>query len=137
LGAHRRYAINNATVIDATSMAIFKDPAQAAIADSFLPTDTDYFALCAGAGQNLSERRNLDGTKQIGRYYSKAWRPLGEVCATYNSASQSNGYSGLAGMRGSIDGEDQLLIVYQESNDGLQLPNQTLRAISAKYERLF
>jgi predicted Zn-dependent protease len=137
LGAHRRYAINNATVIDATSMAIFKDPAQAAIADSFLPTDTDYFALCAGAGQNLSERRNLDGTKQIGRYYSKAWRPLGEVCATYNSASQSNGYSGLAGMRGSIDGEDQLLIVYQESNGGLQLPNQTLRELSAKYERLF
>ncbi len=141
LGAHRRYTRDGSA--DVASLAVFKDPALLGLAgfressELLLPVDTDYFALCAGAGQNLSERRNLDGTSQVGRYYSKAWRPLGEVCATYNSAAATTGYSALAGIRGSIDGEDQMLFVYQESNGGLQLPNQTLRALSAKYERLF
>jgi hypothetical protein len=141
LGAHRRYTRDGSA--DVASLVVFKDPALSGLAgfressELLLPVDTDYFALCAGAGQNLSERRNLDGSSQFGRYYSKAWRPLGEVCATYNSAAATTGYSALAGVRGSIDGEDQMLLVYQESNGGLQLPNQTLRAISAKYERLF
>jgi len=141
LGAHRRYTRDGSA--DVASLAAFKDPALLGLAgfressELLLPVDTDYFALCAGAGQNLSERRNLDGTSQVGRYYSKAWRPLGEVCATYNSAAATTGYSALTGIRGSIDGEDQMLFVYQESNGGLQLPNQTLRALSAKYERLF
>jgi hypothetical protein len=141
LGAHRRYSRDGAA--DARSLAVFNDPTQQALAGNrassalFLPADVDYYALCAGAGQYLSERRNLDGTSYSGRYYSKAWRPLAEVCATYNSASQTAGYSGMAGVRGTVSGEDQVLIVYQESNGGLQLPNQTLRALSAKYERLF
>ncbi len=141
LGAHRRYQRDGSA--DALSMSVFKDPTLQTLvgyresAEYFLPKDTDYFALCAGAGQTLSERRNLDGTSQPGRFYSKAWRPLAEVCATYNSAVNATGYSGLAGLRGSIDGEDQMLLVYQESSGGLQLPNQTTRAITAKYERLF
>jgi hypothetical protein len=141
MGAHRRYQRDGSA--NSMSMSVFNDPTlqqYAGYRESaalFLPVDTDYYALCAGVGQNLSERRNLDGTSQPGRFYSKAWRPLAEVCATYNSAIATAGYSGLAGVRGSIDGEDQVLFVYQEANGGLQLPNQTLRTVSAKYERLF
>lgn len=140
-GAHRRYFRDGAA--DAASMLVFRDEGLRQVAgyrqsaEAFLPVDNDYYALCTGVGQLYAERRNLDGTTNPGRLYTKAWRPLGEVCATYNSAAGRGGYSVLAGLRGSLDGEDQVLIAYQESNAGLQLPNQTVQALTVKYERLF
>jgi predicted Zn-dependent protease len=138
MGAHRRYQTDDQTSINEHTMAIFNPNLGINnVASSILPSDTNYYAACLGAGQNLAQRRNLDGSDATDINYTKAWRPLAEVCTTYNTTSDTIGYSGLGGIRGSIDGEDQLLLFYQEANGGLQLPNQTLKTLSAKYERLF
>ncbi|MBD3766678.1 MAG: tetratricopeptide repeat protein [Gammaproteobacteria bacterium] len=136
-GAHRRYQVDSITQIKEQTMSIFSDPNTANRASSFMPIDTDLYSACFGWGQKFAQRQNIDGSTIPALIYTKSLRTIAEICVTHNTSAQIFGFSGMLGARGSIDGEDQWLALYQESNGGIQLSDQTLRSFSVQYQRLF
>lgn len=136
-GAHRRYQVDATTQIQARTMSIFSDANTANSASSFMPVDTDLYSACFGWGQKFAQTQNMGGTLPSALVYTKSVRSIAEICVTNNTSAQVFGHSAMLGARGSLDGEDQWLALYQESNGGLQLPNQTLRSFSVQYQRLF
>lgn len=126
-GSHYRYRADGTP--DAASLQLFTiqslaDTPAAQRAGLFVPDDNDYYALCGGVGQYLRER------------YTRAVRPLADACAIHNRVS-GEGYSLLAGLSGSLDGEDQLTLVWEHSHAGRQAGGRDLRIITLTYRRYF
>lgn len=126
-GAHYRYRADGTP--DAAALQVFTaqtltDTPASQWAGLFVPKDNDYYALCGGAGQYLRER------------YSRALRPLADACAVH-SREGGEGYSLLAGLSGSLDGEDQLTLVWEHSHASRQAGGRDLRIITLTYRRYF
>lgn len=137
-GAHRRYQLDNNRLIQDNTMLVFANPSNVINrAESFMPSDNDLYSACFGWGQRYAQRPTLDGQPPSSLVYTRSLRSIAELCVTHNSSANVLGHNALLGLRGTVDGEDQWMALYQESNGGLQLPNQTLRSVNLQYQRLF
>ncbi len=126
-GAHYRFSKEGQP--DNTTLQLFSAQTLAVTPGSelsalFIPQDNDYLGLCGGAGQSLRT------------VYSRALRPLGEACAVHNQDSGS-GYSLLAGVAGSLNGPDQLSLIWERSHAGRQAGGRDVTVITLNYQLYF
>jgi predicted Zn-dependent protease len=126
-GNHYRFRADgmpDAATLGLYTAATLAETPDAQRAGLFIPGDNDYYALCGGAGQYLR-----DG-------YSRAFRPLADACAIHNREG-GDGYSLVAGVVGSLDGEDRLSLIWETSNTSVEAGGRDVRVLSLSYRRYF
>lgn len=94
----------------------------------FVPASGSTFGVCAGMGEGLAGQ-------ELPSVYGRAWRPFLNVCVNRNTAD-SEGYTGLVGIAGTLTGKDHLSVQWQNSG-GYVAGSTVTRSLSIRYRHYF